>query len=182
MCADSFKFVFAEEILYTLTLVAVKISILPLYQSIFFVGWAFAIVVNVTSVFVVDGALALILVSIFTCKPIYANWDMKVPSTCFNSSLFYILSPQQPTYARMCSFYFFQSGMSGNCKCHWTEIPSLRSVPAWRIVSILLLNEASLILTELSVYISSDIRLYILLSFNVNDHAESSCQYRIRPN
>ena len=90
MCADSFKFFFAEEILYTITLVAVKISILLLYRSIFFVGRAFAIVVNVTSAFVVAGALALILVSIFTCKPIYANWDIKVPSTCINSSLFYI--------------------------------------------------------------------------------------------
>ena len=88
MCADSFKFFFAEEILYTITLVAVKISILLLYRSIFFVGRAFAIVINVTGAFVVAGALALILVAIFTCKPIYANWDIKAPSTCINSSLF----------------------------------------------------------------------------------------------
>ena len=62
-----------------------------------------------------------------------------------------------------------------------TEISSLRSVPAWRIVSILFLNKASPILTKISVCISSGIRLYMLLSINVNDHADFSCKYGFGP-
>lgn len=83
MCADSFKILYADEILYSITLVAVKISILLLYRSIF-PGRAFAIVVNVTSAFVVVWGLARILVSIFTCRPIYGLWDVTIPSTCIN--------------------------------------------------------------------------------------------------
>lgn len=49
-------------------------------------------------------------------------------------------------------------------------------------MSILFLNEASLILTKLSVCISSGVRLYIVLSMNFNNHADSSCRYRIRSN
>ena len=92
MCADSFKLFFAEEILYLLTLVAVKTSILLLCRSIF-AGWAFhkfAIVVNVTSAFVVAWGLALILVSIFTCRPIHADWDITIPSTCISTRKFFL--------------------------------------------------------------------------------------------
>lgn len=107
MCADSFKLFFAEEILCTLTLVAVKISILLLYRSSF-AGWAFhkfAIVVNVTSAFVVAWGLALILVSIFTCKPIHAHWDITTPSTCINSGLFYFIT----AIAKICMDLFILS-------------------------------------------------------------------------
>ena len=62
------------------------------------------------------------------------------------------------------------------------EISSLRSVSTRRIVRILFLNEATLILTKLSVCMSSGVRLYTLLLINVNDYAGSSCRYRIYPN
>ena len=89
MCADGFKLLFALEILYTITLVAVKLSILLLYRSIF-TGRAFAIVVNVTSAFVIAWGLALILVSIFTCKPIHGFWDITVPSTGISTREFFL--------------------------------------------------------------------------------------------
>lgn len=89
MCADSFKVVFAGEIVYTITLVTTKISILLLYRSIF-ADRVFAIVVNVTSAFVVAWGLALILVSIFTCKPIHGFWDVTIPSTCISSREFFL--------------------------------------------------------------------------------------------
>ena len=60
-----------------------------------------------------------------------------------------------------------------------TEISSLGSVSTWRIVSILFLNEATLILTKLSVCMSSGVRLYMLLLINVNEYAYSSCKCRI---
>ncbi len=89
MCADSFKLLLADEIVYSITLVTVKISILLLYRSIF-AGRAFAIVVNVTSALVVAWGLALILVSIFTCKPIHGFWDVTIPSTCISSRDFFL--------------------------------------------------------------------------------------------
>ena len=80
---------FALEILYTITLVAIKISILLLYRSIF-TGRAFAIVVNVASAFVIAWGLALMLVSIFTCKPIHGFWDTTFPSTCISTREFFL--------------------------------------------------------------------------------------------
>ena len=83
MCAYGFKLMFASEMVYTITLVGVKISILLFYRSIF-TGRAFAIVVNVTSAFAIALGFASILVSIFTCRPIYGSWDITVPSTCIS--------------------------------------------------------------------------------------------------
>ena len=46
--------------------------------------------VNVTGAFVVAWGLVLILVSIFTCKPIHGLWDITIPSTCINSRDFFL--------------------------------------------------------------------------------------------
>ena len=181
MCADSFKLFFAEEILYLLTLVAVKTSILLLCRSSF-AGWAFhkfANVVNVTSAFVVAWGLALILVSICTCKPIHADWDITIAPTCINSDLFYFST----ALANICMDVFILSLPAR--KVLQMQMPLkekflvFRSVSTRRIVSILFLNEVILILTKLSVCISSGVRLYMLFLMN---EADPSCAYQIYSN
>ena len=77
------------EILYTLSLVAIKISILQLYRSIF-PGRGFIITTNVVGAGVIAWGIAVILVSIFQCNPVRGEWDLTVPATCISLEHFYI--------------------------------------------------------------------------------------------
>ena len=77
------------EILYTLSLVAIKISILQLYRSIF-PGRGFTITTSVVGAGVIAWGIAVILVSIFQCNPVRGEWDLTVPATCISLEHFYI--------------------------------------------------------------------------------------------
>ena len=77
------------EILYTLSLVAIKISILQLYRSIF-PGRGFTITTSVVGAGVIAWGIAVILVSIFQCNPVRGEWDLTVPATCISVEHFYI--------------------------------------------------------------------------------------------
>ena len=75
--------------MYTLSLVATKISILQLYRSIF-PGRGFTIAAIVVGAGVIAWGIAVILVSIFQCNPVRGEWDLTVPATCISLEDFYI--------------------------------------------------------------------------------------------
>ena len=77
------------EIIYTLSLVAIKISILQLYRSIF-PGRGFIIMTSVVGAGVIAWGIAVILVSILQCNPVRGEWDLTVPATCIPLEHFYL--------------------------------------------------------------------------------------------
>lgn len=77
------------EVVYTISLVATKISILLLYRSIF-PGRGFALATDIVGAFVLAWGIAVILVSIFSCNPVRGFWDFSVQATCINTQLFYM--------------------------------------------------------------------------------------------
>ena len=80
---------FAAEICYGICLPLIKISILLLYRSIFPTR-GFTIATNVVGAFVLAWGIACLLVSIFSCTPIYGFWDITTPSTCINTRKFFM--------------------------------------------------------------------------------------------
>lgn len=84
--------VFVEEILYSLTLPLIKISILFLYHSLF-PGKFMKLSCYVLGAFTVAWAIAILLVTIFSCEPIHGFWDgfmMNPPPKCINNTNFFI--------------------------------------------------------------------------------------------
>ena len=77
------------EISYSITIPAVKISILLLYRSIF-PGRRFAIIANIVGAGVLAWGIAVLLTAIFSCKPIHGFWDLTTPSSCISVRTFYI--------------------------------------------------------------------------------------------
>lgn len=80
---------FASEIIYSICLPLIKVSILLLYRSIFPTR-GFAIATNVVGAIVVAWGIACLLVSIFSCVPIHGFWDLTVPSKCINTREFFL--------------------------------------------------------------------------------------------
>lgn len=80
---------YVADILYTLSLVAIKISILQLYRSIF-PGRGFTITTSVVGAGVIAWGIAVILVSVFQCNPVRGAWDLTVPATCITLPTFYL--------------------------------------------------------------------------------------------
>ena len=72
-----------------MSLVAIKISILQLYRSIF-PGRGFTITNSVVGAGVIAWGIAVILVSIFQCNPVRGAWDLTVPATCITLPKFYL--------------------------------------------------------------------------------------------
>lgn len=80
---------YVADIIYTLSLVAIKISILQLYRSIF-PGRGFMITTSVVGAGVIAWGIAVILVSILQCNPVRGAWDITVPATCIPLQEFYL--------------------------------------------------------------------------------------------
>ena len=72
-----------------MSLVAIKISILQLYRSIF-PGRGFVITTGVVGAGVIAWGIAVILVSIFQCNPVRGAWDITVPAACIILPKFYL--------------------------------------------------------------------------------------------
>ena len=79
----------AAEILYTISLVATKISILLLYRSIF-PGRRIALITNIVGACIIAWGIAVVLVSIFSCNPVRGFWDITVEATCVDTRHFYL--------------------------------------------------------------------------------------------
>ena len=77
------------ELVYCLSLATTKISIILLYASIFS-GQKFALGLKIVAAFVVTWALAVVITTIFSCKPVHASWDFIIPSVCINKHAFLI--------------------------------------------------------------------------------------------
>lgn len=80
---------FAAEILYSICLPLIKISILLLYRSIF-PTYGFTVATNVVGAFVIAWGTACLLVSIFSCVPIRGFWDITTPSKCISTREFFM--------------------------------------------------------------------------------------------
>ncbi|KAI0147572.1 hypothetical protein GGR57DRAFT_515601 [Xylariaceae sp. FL1272] len=80
---------FVGELFYSIGFTVIKLSILMLYRQLFptrFINTS----TTILSIFVVLWGVALLLVSIFSCRPIHGFWDLDVPSTCVDSKLFFV--------------------------------------------------------------------------------------------
>lgn len=74
---------------YVFDITAIKITILLLYTSLF-PGKGFATAARLIAAVCCAWAIACLLGAIFTCNPIRGFWDQSVPSTCLDSSKFFI--------------------------------------------------------------------------------------------
>ncbi|MCJ1261267.1 hypothetical protein MMC22_001131 [Lobaria immixta] len=83
------KITFASEVIYSITFPVIKISILLLYRSLF-PGRGFATITNAIGLMVIAWGVALLLVSIFSCRPVNGFWDITIPSVCINTRSFFI--------------------------------------------------------------------------------------------
>ena len=83
--------VFVQEIVYTITIVCIKISILLLYKGLF-PGKPFRLAANLLGLFVVLWGVAVLLVAIFSCIPVQGFWDHTIspPPKCINQRNFFI--------------------------------------------------------------------------------------------
>ncbi|MCJ1402686.1 hypothetical protein MMC11_005907 [Xylographa trunciseda] len=82
----------AVQILWAISLVFVKMSILLFYVRIFNVP-AFKLVAKVLMVFVVLWGSSVILCAFLLCKPFAFNWDQTIPGgSCGNQILSYIIT------------------------------------------------------------------------------------------
>lgn len=80
---------FIGEMFYTVGFVSIKLSILLLFRSLFPTRLV-KISSTVLAVFVCMWGIALLLVSIFSCNPVYGFWEITIPSTCVDSKWFFI--------------------------------------------------------------------------------------------
>ena len=80
-----------QEIIYTLTLVCIKISILLLYTGIF-PSKSFGLLAKLVGVFVMLWGIAVLMVAIFSCIPVDAFWniDKQPTAKCINQRNFFI--------------------------------------------------------------------------------------------
>ena len=70
-------------------MVAVKISILLLYHSIF-PGRDMAIASLVIGALTILSGTAALLISIFTCVPVHAYWDVLIEKKCIDFNAWYL--------------------------------------------------------------------------------------------
>ena len=80
-----------QEIIYTLTLVCIKISILLLYTGIF-PAKSFGLLAKLVGLFVILWGIAVLLAAIFSCIPVDAFWniDKQPTAKCINQRNFFI--------------------------------------------------------------------------------------------
>ena len=79
---------YAFNIVYTLTIPLVKISVLLLYYRVFHTRH-FKWVVYFGITFMILFALSTVLVDIFNCNPIRASWDKTIPAKCVDPVILY---------------------------------------------------------------------------------------------
>ena len=80
-----------SELYYATDITLVKCSILCLYLRIFGVDRKFRMICYGMMAFVVAWGVAVILVTIFQCKPVEAGWDKTIAGKqCFNLGHFVI--------------------------------------------------------------------------------------------
>ncbi|KAL8671048.1 MAG: hypothetical protein Q9168_004441 [Polycauliona sp. 1 TL-2023] len=78
-------YTYANEIIYASIVTCIKSSVLCLYLRIFGVNKKFGIIVKCFIVAVVAWGIAVLLTTIFQCKPVRGAWDISVPrDQCFN--------------------------------------------------------------------------------------------------
>lgn len=77
------KLLVAFECLYATTLMLVKLSILQLYLNLF-PSKRFKVITFIIAFAVVGWWIAIVLVSIFQCKPIAKNWMPALEGECIN--------------------------------------------------------------------------------------------------
>ena len=80
---------FAAEILYSILLPLIKISILLLYCSIF-PTHGIILAARCIGALVIAWGIACLLVSIFSCDPIRGYWDLTIPSKCIATREFFL--------------------------------------------------------------------------------------------
>ncbi|RAK76914.1 uncharacterized protein BO72DRAFT_496822 [Aspergillus fijiensis CBS 313.89] len=83
------KCMYAYQMIYTATILSVKLSILTYYVRIFQIR-PFRIAVYVVGSLVVAWAVIVWFISIFSCRPLNGFWDKSVPATCVSSKAFYV--------------------------------------------------------------------------------------------
>ncbi|PLB54028.1 hypothetical protein P170DRAFT_469499 [Aspergillus steynii IBT 23096] len=82
-CLYSYQLVYATSILF------IKTSILAYYKRIFSVR-QFRIAVYALGALVLAWWIAVVFISIFSCKPIHGFWDKAINPRCVNTKTFYI--------------------------------------------------------------------------------------------
>jgi hypothetical protein len=80
---------FAAELFYVYTIASTKISILLLYMSLF-PNRTFAVWAKGLGAIVLAWAIACVAGVIFSCNPVNGFWDRSIPSTCIDSTKFFI--------------------------------------------------------------------------------------------
>lgn len=80
---------YAYQLIYTATILSVKLSILTYYVRIFQIR-PFRIAVYAVGSLVVVWAITVWFISIFSCRPINGFWDTSVTSSCVSNKEFYV--------------------------------------------------------------------------------------------
>lgn len=80
---------YAYQLIYTATILSVKLSILTYYVRIFQIR-PFRIAVYAVGSLVVVWAITVWFISIFSCRPINGFWDTSVKSSCVSNKEFYV--------------------------------------------------------------------------------------------
>ncbi|KAJ5904187.1 hypothetical protein N7504_006570 [Penicillium tannophilum] len=83
------KCMYAYQLIYTATILSVKLSILTYYVRIFQIR-PFRIAVYAVGSLVVVWAITVWFISIFSCRPINGFWDTSVTSSCVSNKEFYV--------------------------------------------------------------------------------------------
>lgn len=86
---DWHQCLFAYELIYASTIVTIKFSVLAFYRRVFATP-DFRLISSAVAGLVAAWWIAVVLVSIFSCKPIYGFWDKTVHPDCINSKTFFI--------------------------------------------------------------------------------------------
>lgn len=85
----NFQLCLAQYILYFVTSMAFKTSLILLYYRIFGVARRFRYTLAIAECIVASYFLACVLVTAFECRPISYNWDKSIPGACINQTQFY---------------------------------------------------------------------------------------------
>ncbi|PWY84796.1 hypothetical protein BO70DRAFT_361195 [Aspergillus heteromorphus CBS 117.55] len=80
---------YAYQLIYTASVLAIKTSILTYYVRIFQIR-PFRMAVYIVGSVVLVWAATVSLISIFSCRPIRGFWDKSLTANCVNSKAFYV--------------------------------------------------------------------------------------------
>ena len=85
------KYVYADNILYTLTLPTIKLSILLMYRRIFSRVKIFQYFTFAVGFLLLGWLIGVLLAQIFTCVPVNGAWDIIVQASakCIDTTAFY---------------------------------------------------------------------------------------------